>query len=134
MKKNSLKKMALLGLTGGVLLAATGCEHSSGNKQSRSEMQKQLTSAELYASLTAEEQKEYDSLNSEGKKLALQLANQGCKGENSCKGLNSCKSSENSCAGEGGCKGKSKGPFTDKNMAVKVAAKHMAKKRQDLNS
>lgn len=135
-KNNNLKKIALLGLTGGILLAATGCEQqrSGGGTTQSSVSQKQMSAAELYAVLTPEERQEYDSLDSKGKKLALELANQSCKGQNSCKGLNSCKSSENSCKGQGGCKGKSQGPFADKNDAVKVAAKHMAEKRQNLNS
>ena len=82
-----------------------------------------LTEADLKAKLNADTKKVYESLSPEGKKLALKLANQGCKGQNECKGQNACKSESNAtCAGKGGCKGTSAGKFTDKNLAVKVAA------------
>ncbi|MBS0628784.1 MAG: hypothetical protein JSS30_01000 [Verrucomicrobia bacterium] len=72
----------------------------------------------------------FNAMDCEGQNLALQLANQSCKGKNSCQGLNSCKSKKNSCAGLGACKGQSPGPFKDKNKAVAVANMQMAKKRQ----
>ncbi|MBA3722193.1 MAG: hypothetical protein H0W88_07320 [Parachlamydiaceae bacterium] len=132
MKKQSLKKIALLGLAGGVLLCNTSCENSVGKNSSAIESQKQLSASELYTKLNSVEKKEYDSLDMEGKKLALSLANQSCAGKNECKGLNSCKTDSNSCKGLGSCKGTSVGPFKDKNDAVKVAAMRMADKRRSM--
>ena len=131
MKKHDFKKYALLGLMGGVLLASGGCtndtNHSFGSTLAN---QHQMTDQELTAQLSSEGRRIFDSLTPDGKKLALQLANQSCKGKNACKGLNSCKSSTNSCQGLGGCEGTTPGPFKDKNDAVKVAA--MATKRQSM--
>lgn len=92
-----------------------------------------LTEEELIQQLNQEGRNLYNSLNNDGKALALQLANQTCAGHNDCKGLNSCSGDENSCAGEGGCKGQSKCSFHDKNLAVQVAAKHMEEQRGNVN-
>lgn len=131
MKKNNLKKLALLGLTGGIILGATSCEPAS-RKNSQIESQKTLTAAELYAQLSPDAQRDFDRMDKEGKDLALKLANQTCAGKNSCKGLNSCANNEHTCKGQGSCKGTSKGPFENKDDAVKVAAMHMTKKRMEM--
>lgn len=93
-----------------------------------------MTENELMSQLNDDGKATYRGLDAEGKALALKLASQDCKGKNDCKGLNSCKSAENSCAGQGSCRGKSQGPFSDKNNAVKLAAKKMAQKRASMNS
>lgn len=95
-------------------------------------VQGSMNEADLLKSLSAEARDKYNSLSPEGKALALQLANQACKGQNSCKGMNSCKTENNSCAGQGGCKGQSNCAFKNKNDAVKVAAQKMATKRASL--
>jgi len=92
-----------------------------------------ITQEQLLNRLNDPAKATYNSLNPEGKALALKLANQSCKGKNDCKGLNSCRSAKNSCAGQGACAGQSPGPFKDKNTAVKVAAKKMSEKRAMLN-
>lgn len=74
----------------------------------------------------------YNSLSPEGKALALQLASRSCNGMNQCKGLNACRSEKNACLGQGPCKGMTICAFSDKNLAVKVAAKKMAEKRAQL--
>lgn len=80
------------------------------------------------AKLNTESKATFKELSPEGKKLAVKLGNQSCKGKNDCKGLNSCKGEKNSCAGQGSCRGTSPGPFKDFNQAVKVAK--MKEKRQ----
>lgn len=140
MKKLNRNHLALAGLAAGLVLA--GCETASTapktqtsapqNQTQTSAPQKKLTEQDLFAQLSPEAKGTYQDLDAEGKKLALQLANQSCAGKNSCAGLNSCASDKNSCAGHGSCQGTSKGPFTDKNEAVKVAAMHMDAKRQGL--
>ncbi len=97
--------------------------------QQASDKQAPMSESELVSKLNSEGKATFQSLDPAGKALALKLANQTCKGQNDCKGLNSCKTANNSCAGNGSCKGTSKGPFTDKNTAVKVAAKKMSDKR-----
>lgn len=130
MKKSDLKKLALLGLTAGLVCSCSeaGGENSKNGTSSHATI---LTEQELVNKLDDNGKRLFSSLSPEGKSLALQLASQSCKGQNTCAGLNSCKTSEHSCAGQGGCKGTSPGPFKDKNEAVKVAAKKMAEKRQD---
>lgn len=142
-KKTNLKKIALMGMAGGALIAQSQVAAAQPQNDYRgsqyytadamdSSMQnsnKTMTEQDLLSQLNSEGKSTYQSLDQEGKALALKLANQSCKGQNGCKGLNSCKSKENACAGQSGCKGTSKGPFMDKNAAVKVAAKHMAEKR-----
>lgn len=93
----------------------------------------QLTEAQLLSQLNEEGKAIYRGLDTEGKALALKLANQSCKGQNSCKGLGSCKGGGHDCAGKNGCAGQSNGPFKDKNVAVKIAAQKMAQKRALLN-
>lgn len=93
---------------------------------------KPLSESELLSQLNPQSRAAYQALSQDGKSLALQLANQDCKGKNGCKGMNSCKGSSNSCAGRGGCKGQGNGKFEDKNLAVKVATMKMAEKRNDV--
>jgi hypothetical protein len=128
------KQLALAGLAAG--LALTGCDSSGVKPKTETQIsataQKTLNEQDLLTQLTPEGKKAYLALDPEGKKLALQLANQTCAGKNSCAGLNSCASDKNACAGHGSCQGTSKGAFTDKNEAVKVAAMKMESKRQEL--
>lgn len=100
---------------------------------SKTAVEKMMTEDELISKLNDQGKAMYKSLSPKGKKLALQIASQACKGQNTCKGLNSCKSAKNSCAGQGGCAGQSTCAFKDKNLAVKVAAKKMAEKRAMMN-
>jgi hypothetical protein len=142
-KKSNLKKLALMGMAGGVLLAQAqadagqpqnnnyyrGNQYYTADTMSPSMKEGTMSEDDLMSQINSSSKAMYQSMNKEGKDLALKLANQSCKGKNDCKGLNSCKTEDNACAGQGGCRGTSKGPFTDKNVAVKVAAKHMAEKR-----
>lgn len=116
-----------------------GCNSTAdANKGTNSMTQKQplrqISESELRAQLNDQGKSQFNSLDAEGKALALRLANQSCKGENECKGLNSCKGNGHDCAGKGSCKGTSPGPITDKNVAVKLAAAKMAEKRAKMNS
>lgn len=134
MKKNHLKKLALFGIAGTLSVTCVGCgqTQTAKNGTSQTTEQKKLSAQDLVSKLDAETKAIYDSLDDEGKALALDLANQSCKGKNTCKGLNSCQGSDHSCSGLGGCAGTSPGPFKNKNDAVKIAAKHMADKRAGL--
>jgi hypothetical protein len=90
-----------------------------------------LTEETLLPQLNERGKALYNSLDAEGKSLAITLASRSCKGLNTCKGLNACKSEKNSCKGQGSCKGTSACKFTDKNDAVKVAAQKMMDKRNN---
>lgn len=130
MKKHNFKKLAAFGLLSGATLGLIGCETNVNKTHSQMESGHLMTDSELMSQLNPETKRIFQDLNPEGKKLALQLASQECKGKNACKGLNACKTTQNSCSGKGGCKGTSPGPFTDKNEAVKVA--EMAQKRKNM--
>lgn len=95
---------------------------SQSNYQPNLRAENELTEQDLRSQLNPETKDLYDSLSPDGKKLALQMANQKCNHQNSCKGQGACKGEGHDCAGKNGCAGKGKGPFTDKNQAVKVAA------------
>lgn len=88
-----------------------------------------MTSDELLIELDDQGTKLYNSLDSEGKRLALFVASQRCQGSNACKGLSACATDSHECAGKGSCKGTTKCGMSDKNLAVKLAAETMAKKR-----
>jgi hypothetical protein len=90
---------------------------------------KQLTEDQLISQLSAEGKATYQSLDSEGKSLALKMASSTCKGQNDCKGMGMGAT----CAGKNACKGQSTGAFTDKNQAVKAAAQKMSDKRSAMN-
>jgi hypothetical protein len=92
---------------------------------------KMMSEGDLLLELNNEGVKQYKSLTPEGQALARELASQRCGKTNSCKGRNACKTETNSCAGKGGCKGTTKCAFSDKNLAVKVAAENMANKRSE---
>ena len=174
MDKSKFKKLAVMGMAGGLLLSAqagveavnidtttdtflahNGCGNGScgskpkppqnnGGCNERSKCNgytadsdrvvqqahgSKLTESELLNKLDGEGKRTYQSLDAEGKALALKLANQDCKGKNDCKGQNACDTQENTCAGKASCKGKTPAPFRDKNDAVKVASQKMAEKR-----
>jgi hypothetical protein len=94
--------------------------------------ERQLTEDDLLLELNQNTADLYKSLSPEGQQLALKLASRSCNGNNDCAGTNACRTTNNLCAGQGKCKGLTKCAFSDKNLAVKVAAKKMAEKRKEL--
>lgn len=132
MKKRNFLALTL-GLTGSLLAADTKTETAPQADPAYGNMGYHLmTEDELLLELSDEGAKLYNSLDAEGKALARKVASQRCAASNECKGLNACAGPKNSCAGQGACKGQSKCGFADKNLAVKVVADKMAKKRADL--
>lgn len=95
---------------------------------------KVMSESDLLAKLSQDGKNLYSTLDPAAKTMALKMASQECAGKNECKGMNSCKSQHNDCAGKGGCKGTSAAPFKNKDDAVKLAAKKMAKKRALMNA
>ena len=141
MKKRNFYKFALLGIAAGVLL--NGQTFAANEKPSTDKTTPHdpndgnvgyhlMTEDELLLELNDDSIKLYNSLSPEGKALARFVASQRCNGSNMCKGLNACKTDKNECAGQGACKGKSKCAVSDKNLAVKIAAKKMAEKRNNI--
>lgn len=149
MKKRELSQLMLAGIVSGMALSqqtllAQAAASSSEDNASKSEFleliartngnitARSLTEDDLLLELNEENAKLYRSLSPEGQQLALKLASRGCNGMNDCRGENACATDKNKCLGLGQCKGQTKCAFSDKNLAVKVAAKKMASKRQEL--
>lgn len=132
MRKSQLAQLGLIGLLG-VTVGCQNSEKNSGTKSRDSQQQKagSMSEEELLTQLDEKGKALYYSMDEEGKALALKLSSMSCAGQNECAGLNSCKSSDNPCAGQGKCQGTSGCGFADKNLAVKVAAKHMAEKMEN---
>ena len=137
MKQQRLSKLALMG----ILTATVGCQSADEKKNGEETEKKEeseisyragtMSEEDLLSQLDEKGKALYYSLDEEGRGLALKLASMTCAGGNECAGLNSCKTADNPCAGQGSCTGKTACGFADKNLAVKVAAKHMAEKRGD---
>lgn len=136
MTKNNKSKYTLnlsvllaLGLCGNLFATSTPTakDPSYGNMG-----YKLMTEEELSLELTQDGFNLYKTLTPEGKKLALEVASRRCGSTNSCKGLNACATEENTCAGKGSCKGKTKCAIGDKNLAIRLVAKKMNEKRENL--
>jgi hypothetical protein len=142
MKKQNLHLTMLAGMVTGLLVSPQALKgedkkissgflelvaSTNGNIASRP-----LSKDDLMLELNQEGADLFNSLSPEGQQLALKIASRGCNGENDCKGQNACRTDKNKCAGEGECKGQTKCAVSDKNYAVKIAAKLMAKKRMEL--
>lgn len=148
MKKQQFIHLMLTGVTAGLLISpqfrhlAAEEKKELGGKTDENFMKlveetggnityHKMTEEELLLELNQESSNIYYSLSPEGKELALKIASRSCNNTNDCKGENACRTNQNSCAGQGQCKGQTKCAFSDKNLAVKVAAKKMASKRQE---
>lgn len=141
MKKNEIKKIAVLGLATGFLISSQlHAEDKDKDLQKKSESEIDynegnlgyhlLTEDELLLELNDEGTKLYNSLDKEGKELARFVASQRCNHTNNCAGLNACQTDKNECAGKGSCKGTGKCAFSDKNLAVKVVGDKLMKDKR----
>jgi hypothetical protein len=92
-----------------------------------------MSEDELMLELSADGQRMYTALDSNNKKLALEVASSRCANSNSCKQLNACKTDKNDCAGQAACKGLGKCGIADKNLAVRLVYNKMMKKRTATN-
>lgn len=141
MKKNSLKKLAFIGIASGLCAIQTISAAEAAAKKSITTAEVDpndgnlgyhlMTEQELFDELNDDGLKLYNSLTPDGKSVAREIASQRCNGTNECKGRNSCKTEKNGCAGKGACKGQSKCAVADKNLAVKLASNVMAEKRNE---
>lgn len=162
MKKKDWKTLALMGMfTGFILsspLAAVDSKNKNTNKSSETSSSIRakptapdsqtasdkkdiadgnmgyhlMTEDELLMQLSPKGVKMYQSLDNEGKGLALLVASARCNSMNPCKGLNACQTEKNECAGKGSCKGQGKCATSDKDLAVKLVKDKMAQKRSRL--
>lgn len=151
MKRQDLKKIALLGIMSGVVLSqsvqaqdlrqspASSAANSSATKTHAPDPNDGnlgyhlMTEDELLLELNADGQKMYHSMDAKNKELTLKVASARCANTSECKGLNACKTEKNACAGQGSCKGLGKCAIADKNLAVKLVYDKMQKKRAEAN-
>ncbi len=161
MERKNLKKLALLGLAGGIalaqlaeadetpdnyqqkiasLLASNTSDIKSSSKSSTDPDPNDgnlgyhlMSEDELLLELNADGQRMYNELDPAGKKLAREVASGRCANTNFCKGLNACKTDKNDCAGKASCKGEGKCGIADKNLAVRLVYNKMMKKRAEAN-
>ncbi|MBS0622166.1 MAG: hypothetical protein JSR80_04320 [Verrucomicrobia bacterium] len=127
MKKNNLTKLALMGLSCGLII---GCQPAQGeaSEESNSLMeQSQMTPQEqdFYNKLNEEGKKTFSQMSSDKRLKTMQVAQTTCKGKNSCKGLGGCKTTQHACKGQNSCKGQGGGPVKDPNDAVMMVNKQM---------
>ncbi len=128
MKKSDLAKLALFGISAG--LVAGGCQQKA-NKNESHDAKKNGNNAEqsaqdmesFKASLSPEAKKQFDELDAKHKMMAVEMANQECKGKNKCSGIGGCATKDNSCAGKNSCKGKGGPPVDSPEKAVEVQYK-----------
>ncbi len=122
MKKKDLVKLAMVGMSAGILM--TGCQSKKGSsKQSYLSADEPVSADQqkFFSSLFSASQSKYQQLDSQHRQMAKQMTEQSCKGQNQCKSLGGCKSAQNNCAGLNGCKGQSGGnPIKDPNKAVEL--------------
>ncbi|MBA3971309.1 MAG: hypothetical protein H0X46_04075 [Bacteroidetes bacterium] len=158
MKKHNFKKIALLGVSVGLLNGQIVAAEKSAPKNlsqdntvSPADTTKTtsdtttidpaggnmnyhlMTEEELLLELNEEGTALYKQLSPQGKALALHTASQMCAGGNQCKGLGACADDKHDCAGKNSCEGKGKCAIADKNLAVKLVSKKMEGERAKMN-
>lgn len=151
MKRHNFKKLALMGVTSGLLIVQQHAVNSLDGAEVKSEKQTapqkgatskpqsdidraieernesnmgyhEMSEDELILELDSDGEALYNSLNNQNKELARKVASARCNGTNLCAGLNACATDDHSCAGKGKCKGQGKCALSDKNLAVKLVA------------
>lgn len=134
MKKRDLAKLALLGISAGLI--ATGCQQGggkSGNKGAAAEEQMTSDMQTFYSSLSPSAQKKFMELDAQHRMMAMEMVKGSCNGKNNCKGMGGCATQSHACAGQNGCKGQGGAPIKDANKAVEVQYKNQTKQRQNMN-
>jgi hypothetical protein len=134
MKKYDVMSLALMGIAAGLL---TCCEHRDSKNGPPRQQGHQLGAAEnmtpemqqFYIQLTPASQRVFNTLDIQHKMIAMQMANQNCRGLNSCRGLGGCQTGANDCAGQNSCEGLGGDPVNDPNRTVSLAAQKQAEKR-----
>ncbi len=135
MKKADLSKLALIGLSSGILASCGGGSDTGDSVENPIEIGGQTSAVsedQLLPQLSASSKALYESLDADSKELVLKVAATSCAGQNQCAGLNGCKTATNDCAGQGACKGQG-GCAVTADDAVKQVVKKMAEQRAKLN-
>lgn len=139
MKKEELKKIALSGFASGLLISSFTPIHAAETDIDKKIAEKNkenigyhvMSEEELLSNLNAKGKERYESLDAEGKQIAIKVASMSCNGTNPCKGYGACKTDSHDCAGQNECRGQGKCAVGDKNFAVKLVYDKMQKKRAE---
>lgn len=124
MKKKDLATLAMIGISTGLLIG--GCQQNQKgggggcSKRASSQQFKNMDMQSFQAALSPEARQKFLALDTEHKKMAMEMAEQGCKGKNACKGKGGCKTADHACAGKNACKGKGGEPVENVDKAVAV--------------
>lgn len=134
MKKRDLAKLALLGISAGLM--ATGCQQGgkSGNKTAAAEEKMNSDMQAFYSSLSPSAQQKFIELDAQHRMMAMEMIQSACKGKNSCKGMGGCGTQTHACAGKNSCKGQGGARIQDPNKAVEVQFKNQMQQRQQMQN
>lgn len=133
MKKNDLAMLAMIGISAGLMMG--GCEknnHPDRNKASAAE-QMSPDMQSFYNSLTSDAQKKFMQLDAQHKMMAVEMAHQGCKGQNKCAGMGGCGNADHKCAAQNSCKGQGGAPVKDASKAVEAQYNNQMGQRKNTN-
>ena len=134
MKKRDVAALAVLGISAGLVVG--GCGQKNGSSSNRVEAaehgQMSPDMQAFYASLSPDAQKKFMALDAQHKMMVMEMANQGCNGQNSCRGMGGCANAKNSCAGENACKGQGGAPVKNADEAVDVQYRHQMGERDNM--
>ncbi len=86
------------------------------------------------ASLSSASKQKFAELDAQHRMMAVEMASQGCDGENRCAGMGGCASEQHSCAGKNACKAKGGPPVKNPDRAVDVQYNNQTLQRQKTNS
>ncbi len=133
MKKNDLAKLAMIGISAGLMVG--GCQQKNGPDRNKASADEQMSPdmQSYYNSLSSDAQKKFMELDAQHKMMAVEMAHQSCKGQNKCAGMGGCGTVDHKCAGQNSCKGQGGNPVKDASKAVEVQYKNQMDQRQNTN-
>ncbi|MCB1181692.1 MAG: hypothetical protein KDK55_06725 [Chlamydiia bacterium] len=136
MKKQDLATLAMIGISAGLMIG--GCqqkqqEKKGGNREMNAHSTQEMSPnmQAFYSTLSSDGQRQFMELDSEHRKMAVDMMEQKCQGKNMCKGLGGCATDKNSCAGMNGCKGKGGPPVKSADKAVEAQRNAQIEKNAD---
>jgi hypothetical protein len=138
MKKRDLTALVMIGISAGLVVG--GCQQQGSrnevgpNNKASADEQMSPDMQAFYSSLSPDAQNKFMQLDAQHKMMAVEMANQDCKGQNKCATMGGCKTDQHDCKGKNGCKGQGGAPIKDPNKAVEVQFNNQMLQRQRTNS
>ena len=130
MKKGELAKLALLGISAGLMVGGCHQKKDTGTaSQGSADEQMSQDMQSFYSSLSSDAQKKFVQLDAQHKMMAVEMAQQGCHAKNKCAAMGGCATSDHGCAGLNACKGQGGAPVKDANKAVEIQYKNQMAQR-----